>query len=318
MEIGLVLPQMEGAMDGATPRWPDIAAMAGRAEEVGLDSIWLIDHLVVRTEGRGSPWKGLWECWTALAGLAAVTSTIRLGSLVAATSLRNPTLLAKMADTVDEISGGRLIVGLGAGSYPQEHQAFGYPWDRRVDRFEEALTVIAALLKTGRADYDGTFYSARDCELKPRPRLEGGPPILVGAIAHGPRMLRLAARHADMWNAWLVFGESHPKVIAPLREAVDAACRDVGRDPATLTRTATVLVDLADAYAYGVDVPLRLRERRSVSAVTGTPNEIAATLREFGEQGIDQLQVCLAPNTLAALSKFAEIVEILRAGGTNE
>jgi alkanesulfonate monooxygenase SsuD/methylene tetrahydromethanopterin reductase-like flavin-dependent oxidoreductase (luciferase family) len=311
MEIGLVLPQMEGAMAGATPQWPDVAAMARRAEAVGFDSIWVIDHLLVNSRGEGSAKKGLWECWSLLAALAAVTTSVRLGSLVTATSLRNPGLLAKIADTVDEISDGRLILGLGAGSYSAEHYSFGYPWDNQVSRFEEAVGIVKALLRFGRVDFTGTYYTVRDCELRPRSRRSGGPPILIGAVDHRERMLRLTAEHADLWNAWLVFGNSNPTAIPPLRDAVDTACRAARRDPASLGRTAAVLVDLAGEDIFGPDVPASLRERKTVRPLTGSPRQLAAALSAFAAEGISHLQVCLAPNTPSTIDTFAEVLDLV-------
>jgi alkanesulfonate monooxygenase SsuD/methylene tetrahydromethanopterin reductase-like flavin-dependent oxidoreductase (luciferase family) len=154
-----------------------------------------------------------------------MTHRVELGSLVACTAFRNPALLAKMADTIDEISGGRLIVGLGAGWDGPENQAFDIKSDHRVDRFEEALQIIVPLLRTGRVDFAGKYYQARDCELRPRGPRPGGPPILIGA--KGPRMLRLAASYADLWNAEGPMRQ--PGEIIPLRASGDAACAAVGR-----------------------------------------------------------------------------------------
>src|SRR5207249_1659918 len=178
-----------------------------------------------------------------LAALAAATQRVELGPLVSPAGFRNPALLAKMADTVDEISGGRLVLGLGAGWKAPEYAAFGYPTDHRVDRLEEALQIVVPLLRTGHVDFEGTYYQARGCELRPRgPRL-GGPPILVGA--KGPRMLRLAATYADRWNAEGPL--RRPEDVAPLRRAGDDACAAVARDPATLGRSASVVIDVAGA-----------------------------------------------------------------------
>ncbi len=242
VSVGLVLPLVEGQRAGSTARWSDLRAMAVRAEEVGFDSIWVVDHLLFRFNLRfGREVRlGAWECWSLLSALAAATQRVQLGTIVACTAFRNPAMLAKMADTVDEISGGRLILGLGAGWHEPEFDAFGYPFDHRVGRFEEALTIIATLLREGAIDFRGKYYQARDCELRPRGPRRTGPPLMIGAS--GERMLSLTARFADLWNAWLIFGRSHPDEIPQFRAKVDAACQQIGRDPASLGRTVAVRV----------------------------------------------------------------------------
>ena len=237
LKVGINLPTTEGALSGKTPKWADLLAFAERAEVLGFDSLWVPDHLLLRWQGQT---RGIWECWSLLAALAAVTHRMELGSLVACTTFRSPALLTKMADTVDEISGGRLIVGLGAGWDGPEGRAFDMKSDHRVDRFEEALQIIVPLLRTGRVDFEGKYYQVQGCELRPRGPRPDGPPILIGA--KGPRMLRLAATYADLWNAE---GPMRgPEEIIPLRAAGDAACAAVGRDPATLGRSASVVVNL--------------------------------------------------------------------------
>ncbi|CAA9554442.1 MAG: hypothetical protein AVDCRST_MAG88-995, partial [uncultured Thermomicrobiales bacterium] len=154
LKVGLHLPIGEGMLQGRTPRWSDIAALARRAEEVGFDSLWIPDHLLFRTAPGESV--GVWECWSLLAALAAVTVRVELGPVVSCAGFRNPALLAKMAETVDEISGGRIILGLGAGWHEPEYDAFGYPFDHRASRFEEAFTIIRALLQEGHVDFAGT------------------------------------------------------------------------------------------------------------------------------------------------------------------
>src|SRR5881227_1304251 len=188
LKVGINLPTVEGTMEGSTASWADLFAFAERAEALGFDSLWVPDHLLLTWQEQTH---GIWECWSLLAALAAVTHRVELGPLVACTAFRSPALLAKMADTIDEISGGRLIIGLGAGWDGPENRAFDIKSDHRVDRFEEALQILVPLLRTGRVDFAGTYYQARDCELRPRGPRIGGPPILIGA--RGPRMLRLAA-----------------------------------------------------------------------------------------------------------------------------
>ena len=167
MKVGVQLPEVEWV-----PRWADIREMAQAAEAIGLDSIWVGDHLLYRyLDDAGhetEPPRGPWEAWTTLAAVAAVTERVELGPLVAATSFHNPAMLAKKAATLDEISGGRLILGLGAGWNEPEYLAYGYPFDHRVSRFEEAFTIIRSLLHDGHADLPGTYYTVTDAELVPR------------------------------------------------------------------------------------------------------------------------------------------------------
>ncbi len=200
LRVGLFLPLWQDSASGNVPSWIEILARAQLAEAVGFDSVWLPDHLLIRFPDTEP--EGVWEGWSVLAALAAATDRIALGPLVACTNFRNPALLAKMADTVDEISGGRLILGLGAGWHEPDFSAFGFPFDHRVDRFEEALRIIVPLLKEGRVDFRGKYYSAPDCELTPRGPRPEGPPVLVASF--GPRMLRLTAQYADVWNTDLV------------------------------------------------------------------------------------------------------------------
>ncbi len=304
LKIGLFISAMQGGMRDGALRWNDLLAMARRAEEVGFDSFWLPDHLLFRVEGQ--PTHAPWEGWSLLAALAAATERIELGSLVLCTGFRNPALLAKMADTVDEVSGGRLILGLGAGWHEPEYAAFGYPFDHRVGRFEEAVTIIGTLLREGRIDFQGDYYQARDCELRPRGPRPNGPPILIGALQSGPRMLRLAARHADLWNGWLMPGRSHPDQVPPLRAAVDAACDEVGRDPATLGRTVGALIDQRPpGSAPGSPAP------EGQEPLRGSPEEIAAALRAFAAEGVSHLQVIPTLDGLAGVEAFAPVLERL-------
>jgi probable F420-dependent oxidoreductase len=293
LTLGLNLPFVEGSMDGATPRWADVREMATTAESIGFDAVWISDHL-----GFGDPhgeWHGAWESWTVLSALAAATSRVRLGTYVTAMPLRNPALLAKMAETLDEVSGGRVILGLGAGWNEPEFRAFGIAWDRRFDRFEEGLRVIAAMFRDGRADADGEFVRAGGAPLAPRGPRPAGPPIVVGT--HGPRMLRLTAELADEWNAGMVT----PEELAPLVVRVDAACAAAGRDPASLARSAEVLVRTLDAGG-------RAAEERELR---GSPAELAAELRRYAELGMTHLQVQLRPNRLEAVRAFQPVLDEL-------
>jgi alkanesulfonate monooxygenase SsuD/methylene tetrahydromethanopterin reductase-like flavin-dependent oxidoreductase (luciferase family) len=301
MKLGIILPEAEQDMAGATPRWSDLAAMARLAEEVGFDSVWFVDHLIYRDDMTTLEQQGVWECWSILAALAAVTSRVELGSLVTPTSFRNPALLAKIVDTVDEISGGRVILGLGAGYHEAEYRAFGFPHDHRASRFEEAFTIIRALLREGQVDFEGRYYTARECELRPRGPRPSGPPLMIGS--KGPRMLRATLPHVEIWNAWLSGSRSHPDQVPELRELVDTACRDAGRDPATLQRSVSIMVDQTGTREIGPSM-----KPEAADPLTGSPAEIAAGLRAFAAEGIDHLQLYLVPNTLASIERFAAVL----------
>lgn len=317
LKIGVLVPQ--SGIGERYSRWSDAVAFGRRAEELGFDSLWLIDHLLIRQgrlarqEGMESgagvgpevdelPVVGVWDCWSWLAALAASTSKVELGQVVTCSSYRNPALLAKMADTVDEISGGRLILGIGAGDYADEHRSFGYSFDGRVGRFEEALQIIHPLLRTGRVDFVGEHYTARECELRPRGPRREGPPILIGANAGRPRMLRLMTQYADIWNAWYAFGDSSPALIPPVREAVDAACVKHGRDPRTLERSVTV----------AVVPPGRRMPYPNAVPITGSQEEVAEAFKAFAREGITHIQVWLAPMRIETLEWLAPALELAR------
>jgi probable F420-dependent oxidoreductase len=296
LRLGLNLPFSEGQMAGRTPRWSEILAIAREGEAIGFDSVWISDHL-----GFGDPegeWRGSWESWTLLTAVAASTERVMLGTYVTCAPFRNPALLAKMAETLDEVSGGRVILGLGAGWNEPEFRAYGFPFEDRFDRFEDSLRIICSMLRTGTAHHDGVAAHARGARLEPRGPRPAGLPVMVGTA--GPRLLRLTAELADHWNGSLrPIGE-----LEELLRRVDEACRAVGRDPATLTRSAEVLVRTLPA---GANEPPDDRE------LTGSPEEIAGRLRGYGRLGIDELQVQLRPNTLEAVAAFRPVLEASRA-----
>ena len=303
IRLGIELPVDELKWRDGAPRWTDILALACRAEELGFASLWVEDHLLFRYGERGT--LGAWDGWSLLAAIAATTSRIEIGALVACTSFRNPALLAKMADTLDEISGGRFTLGLGAGWHAPEYRAFGFPFDQRVSRFAEALEIIYTLLHHGRIDFSGRFYRARECELRPRGPRPHGPPIMIGST--GPRMMALTARYADAWNAaWFNrAGDLQPKLAA-----LTAACHAAGRDPATLTRTAGVMIDLpGDATTPARDWVGRVRAR--ARPLSGSPEEITEALRAFARVGVTHVQAWLQPNTLAGLERLAPVLELV-------
>ncbi|MFN8630951.1 MAG: LLM class flavin-dependent oxidoreductase [Chloroflexota bacterium] len=301
--LGLNLPYTEGGMDGATPRWADIAAMATAAEDAGFDAVWVSDHV-----GFGDPdagWGGAWESWTLLSALAVATSRVRLGTYVTAVPYRNPALLAKMAETLDEVSGGRVILGLGAGWNQPEFDAYGFPWERRFDRFEDGLRIITSMLRTGRADLEGRVVAARGALIQPRGPRPGGLPVMVGAAA--PRMLRLCAELADEWNA----GMRTPAALRPMLAALDDACAAAGRDPRSIRRSAEALVEIGAAAGPDDDADQR---GSWDDPLRGTAEEIAAGLRRYRDLGVGHVQIQLRPNGVASVAAFAPVIEALRAG----
>jgi probable F420-dependent oxidoreductase len=282
-------------MDGQTPRWADILAMAQMAESIGFDGLWISDHV-----GFGDPdgdWSGAWESWTLLSALAASTSRVTLGNYVLAVSFRNPALLAKMAETLDEISRGRVILGIGAGWNEPEYTSYGVPFEDRFRRFEDALRIITDMLRRGSSTHDGHTIQTRNARIQPRGPRPNGLPVLVGA--NGPRMLRLTAELADHWNGGLPGLDEVPGMLKDM----DDACRAVGRDPATIRRSVEVLVRTVPAPA---GVPAEEHEMR------GDPESIAAQLRVLAGFGFDHLQVQLRPNSLEGVEAFAPVIARLR------
>ena len=295
LKVGIQLPEVERAV-----RWAELLDMTRAIEDHGFDSVWVGEHLLYRWTDR--PPRGPWEAWTLLSAIAAATTRIELGPLVACTNFHNPALLAKQATTIDEISGGRFVLGLGAGWNETEFRAFGFPFDHRVDRFEEAFTIIRTLLRDGAIDFDGRWYQARDCELLPRGPRPGGPPLMIGSI--GPRMLRATMAHADAWNCGFKDTSTRPDGVASVRAIVDDACRDVGRDPAEVERTVAVLVQLPGGVG-------RLQGDSSQSGIeplAGDPAEVAAALRAFAREGIDHVQLVLDPITIASIEALEPVL----------
>lgn len=287
--IGLVLHLAEDSLQGRTPRFHDLRTQAMVAEQAGLDSLWLADHLIYRFPERDE--LAPWEAFTMLSALAAVTSRITLGSIVACTSFRPPALLAKMADALDEISSGRFILGLGAGWHQPEYEAFGYPFDHLAGRFAEALQIIVPLLREGHVDFQGRYYQVQNCVLRPRGPSAGGPPILIGA--RRPRMLELVAQYADAWNtAWHI----DPAAVTSRYEEFQQACTRLGHDSARVELTVGTVVRLRPPEE---DPPER--------AISGTPQEVVQQLQALVDVGARHLIVSLDPLTPATIEELGEI-----------
>jgi alkanesulfonate monooxygenase SsuD/methylene tetrahydromethanopterin reductase-like flavin-dependent oxidoreductase (luciferase family) len=301
MKIGMLVATSNDRDGNRKRPYSGIRAVARQAESDGFDSIWLADHLMYRTPGE--PTHGIWEMWTILAALAEATERVQIGPLVACNSFRNPAILAKMATAADEVSDGRLILGVGAGWNEPEYQAFGLPFDHRVDRLEEALQILKPLLRDGRVDFAGRYYQARDCEDAPRGPRPDGPPLMVGG--QGPRLLSLTARHADLWNCGY-FGL--PETMASSLAAFKAACDRVGRDPATIGITAFIGLWFPDLRG-----PKPLFDGRPL---VGGPQDIAAAMQGYAELGVDHIMFQLAPYTGQARERLTEALRLYHASAS--
>jgi alkanesulfonate monooxygenase SsuD/methylene tetrahydromethanopterin reductase-like flavin-dependent oxidoreductase (luciferase family) len=294
VQIGIQLPEIERVV-----RWPEYRAMAVAAEAAGFDSLWVGDHLLYdKPEGPLGPW----ECWTLLAALAAVTERPLLGPLVSPTGFRNPALLAKMAGTVDEVAHGRLILGLGAGWNRREFDAFGFPYDYRVSRFEEAFEIIVSLIRTGRSDFSGHYHSQSDNHILPPPRADL--PIMIGSA--GPRMLSITAPHMDWWNEWWNRFNNSPEGLRPVTERVDAALIDAGRDPDEVTKSVALFVQLEQGGGRVMGAATQ------APPISGSPDAIAGQILAF-EGLVGHVQLVVDPITIASIEALAPVVTLVHA-----
>src|SRR4029079_6807853 len=296
IEIGLVLPMGDTFVDGSTARWADIRALALRAEEVGFDTVWTADELLWQpTDGKVQGW---WEGVAITAAIAEATSRVKVGTWILSALHRNPGITAKAVETIDEISGGRFVFGLGSGHAGAQAHAFGLPEDHVHSRFAEALEVILPLLRQGRADFQGTFHAARSLQQRPVGPRPGRVPIMIGA--KGPKMLRLAALHADIWS-WFAEERSDLAELEPRLAALEAACIEVDRDPASIGKSAGIVIEptsVSGGDALGT--PIR-----------GSATEIADVLRGFAAAGFTNVEVIASPPTLATVDAMAPVLELL-------
>jgi alkanesulfonate monooxygenase SsuD/methylene tetrahydromethanopterin reductase-like flavin-dependent oxidoreductase (luciferase family) len=277
-KVGVQLPEVEMFLP-----WPAYLDLARRAEAVGFDSVWVGDHLIYDLPDGST--RGPYEAWTTLAAIAAVTERVEIGPLVAATSFHAPAMLAKQAATVDAISQGRLVLGLGAGWNRREYDAFGFPYDRRVSRFEEALAIIVPLLRDGRTTFHGQYYDVEDCVLDPRPVRDGGPPIMLGS--NSPRMLSIGLPVVDSWNVWWsVYGNSVDGFAAAKAE-VDA----VTPTGSSVAATAAVLVTLPGGGGR------LMGDEYDVPGLTVTVDDLGAHLHGLADAGATHVQLVLDPIT---------------------
>jgi alkanesulfonate monooxygenase SsuD/methylene tetrahydromethanopterin reductase-like flavin-dependent oxidoreductase (luciferase family) len=286
MQIGLMMRSVQHAPDGTTGpmRWPQIRDIAVLAEDIGVDTLCAPDHLLFRSSPEmpmpEGTTRGTWESFTLLTAIAASTRRVTLLPFVACTSFRNPAHLAKIADTLDEVSEGRLILGLGAGWHEPEYKAYGYPFDRRVSRFEEALRIIVPMLKGETVTFHGQFYDVDEC-------------VIV------PRGLR-PAEYADAYNTDQLFSVKDTTSAESLFQIADNACQLAGRDPSTLVRTsgASIAFDGHDAAGAIPDGTLR-----------GSTDEIVEKLASFAAIGVQHFTFWTYPSNLQSIERLAPIVE---------
>lgn len=299
LEIGLVLPMLEAPGSGEKAAWETIRTMAQQAEGMGFGTVWIADELLWRVPDWPGA-RGWWECVSMAGAVAASTSTIGVGTWVLSALHRNPGLTVKIAETLDEISNGRFLFGLGAGHAGDQGATFGYPEDVTVSRYEEALGIIVPALRGETVSRNGDYHRARDLEIRPRGPRPGRIPLMLAA--HGPRTMRLAARHADIWSGFAT-ESSLPEWFEPMVGRLDQACADVDRDPGTLERSIGVHVEPTDdhgAEAAGLGIP-----------ISGSPAEIAATITGFREIGVTRVELILWPGTVGALDALEPAIALI-------
>lgn len=300
LELGLALPVLEDIESGEKPTWASIREMALRAEAIGFDAVMISDELLWKPPAWPGP-RGFWECVSVAGAVAASTTTIAVGTWVLSAVHRNPGLTVKVAETLDEISNGRFLFGFGAGHSGPAAGRFGYPEDRTISRYEDALGIVVPALRGEMVTHEGPYHSAYELEIRPRGPRPGRIPLMLAGS--GPRTMRLAARHADIWNGFASDG-CLPESFVPLLAQLDEACAEVGRDPTTLGRSVTVNIEPmqvggCEAAGFGV-------------SIAGTAAEIAVTLAQYREIGATRVEMTLWPNTEAALDALEPAIQLLR------
>jgi F420-dependent oxidoreductase-like protein len=266
-----------GFWPGPNNTWDDTVALARHAEESGWDSVWFADHFMPNADDNSGPTA---ECWTTLAALAVSVPRVRLGSLVVGNTYRHPAVLAKMAANVDILSGGRLVLGLGAGWQENEHAAYGIEFSTvagRLRRLEEACQVVNGLLRQERTDFNGKHYTLINAPLAPKPA-QARVPLLIGGGGE-QKTLRIAARYADEWNVW-----GTPEFLRQKMSVLDQRCEEIGRNPQEIQRSANAMLTISDDAA---------RVERAKAAgprvIAGNAEQVAEQLRDYAESGVDEV-----------------------------
>ncbi len=261
----------------------EILDLARFADDAGWFGFWFADHYMPNTDSEEFKPGDVHEVWAVLPAVAAVTERVRLGPLVSPTSIHHPALLANRASSIDHLSNGRMVLGLGAGWQINEHRAYGFelePPKQRVDRFEEAIQITRSLLDTDRTNFDGSFYQITDAPSDPKP-IQETLPILVST--GGPRMCRITARHAQEWNTW-----GAPEMAGSAREVFEKACAAVDVDPASMHTSVQSLIfvtDNADQIAAIEGGPMGPR------SIAGSVDRVVEQIGQYGEMGFDEVIV---------------------------
>ena len=303
--VGLVLLMVERPDDGAKPAWTDIIAMARRGEEFGADTVWVPDEILWRDPEWPGP-RGWWDCLTMTGAIAASTSTVKVGTWVMSALQHNPGMVVRAAESLDEISGGRFVLGLGSG-HGGGAEDFGFPGDKTVSRYLEALEIIVPLLR-GESDvtFDGLFHHAKNAEVRPRGPRPGRIPLMMGG--HADRTMTAAARHADTWSGYARSSSgSLPEAFVEMTSQLDRICEGIGRDPATIGRSVGVFVEpgngkLAEATGFGV-------------AISGSIDQITETIAGFSDVGVTRVEVMPWPATLDVVEQLAPVFATFAAAG---
>lgn len=300
LKVGFVLESMEDPILGTTPRWTDLHQQAQAAESAGFDTVWVIDELQWESDDWEGP-IGVWECVAIAGGVAASTQGIEVGTWVMSALHRNPALTARIAETLSEISGGRFVFGLGSGHAGRQGEAFGFPLDYTVSRYEEALELIAEALSKGSTTFDGEYHRAKDLAMVPRP--DGRPtiPLLLGG--HGPRTMALAAKYGDTWSAFTT-SSSQPEAFIQLLGDLEQACAAVGRDYSTLGKSIGVVVAAPGREPTGL--------LAGYEPIRGTVEEIAQTLARFESMGCTRVELLAAGDQLETIESLAPVLEQLK------
>jgi alkanesulfonate monooxygenase SsuD/methylene tetrahydromethanopterin reductase-like flavin-dependent oxidoreductase (luciferase family) len=297
LEIGLALTTLEDIPSGNANSWKTLSSMARRVEELGFDTLWLADEFLWKVD----KWpgnRGFWEAASLFGALAATTSRIRLGSWVFSALHRNPAMTVRIAETLDEIAGGRFVFGFGSGH--DGNSSFGYPTDNTVARYAEALEIVVPLLHEGQANFAGRYHRVEELENRPRGPRPGRIPLMLAG--NRPRTIALAARHADMWSA-LASGDSRPEAFAERIRIAEQACADIGRDPASLKKSASVWVQASSS--------LDPSESIFGEMLPGDPARLAEAAHQFAELGFTSLELALIPENPDSLEDVGPLVQLL-------